>query len=58
MSIARISSPLGEITVFVVICCCCLPAQGKYGGGTGEPTDPYQIRDANHMQAIGADSND
>ena len=32
--------------------------QGKYGGGTGEPNDPYQIYDANHMQAIGADAND
>jgi hypothetical protein len=33
-------------------------AEGKYGGGSGTPEDPYQIRDANHMQAIGADSND
>ena len=31
---------------------------GKYGGGTGEPNAPYQIWDANHMQAIGADAND
>ncbi|MHC4112104.1 MAG: GLUG motif-containing protein [Planctomycetota bacterium] len=36
----------------------CSSALGKYGGGTGEPNDPYQIRDANHMQAIGADAND
>jgi len=36
----------------------CSPAQGKYGGGTGEPNDPYFIYDANQMQAIGADSND
>ncbi len=35
-----------------------LPAQAKYGGGTGEPNTPYLIADANHMQAIGADSND
>lgn len=33
-------------------------ALGKYGGGTGEPNDPYQIWDANDMQAIGADAND
>jgi hypothetical protein len=32
--------------------------QGKYGGGTGEPNDPYQIWDANQMNAIGADAND
>ncbi len=55
---ARNSNLLGKITVFFVICCCSLSAQGKYGGGTGEPNDQYQIRDANHMQAIGADAND
>ena len=32
--------------------------QRKYGGGTGTPEDPYQIWDANDMQAIGADAND
>ena len=58
MSETRNSSLLGKITVLVVICCCCLSVQAKYGGGTGEPNDPYQIRDANHMQAIGADAND
>ncbi|MHC4460526.1 MAG: GLUG motif-containing protein [Planctomycetota bacterium] len=30
----------------------------KYGGGTGEPNDPYLIFNANQMNAIGADSND
>jgi hypothetical protein len=35
-----------------------LPAQAKYGGGTGGPDDPYLIFDANHMNAIGADPND
>jgi hypothetical protein len=34
------------------------PAQAKYGGGTGEPNDPYLIFDANQMNEIGADSND
>jgi hypothetical protein len=33
-------------------------AQGEYGGGTGEPNDPYLIYDANQMNAIGADAND
>ena len=55
MSETRNSKLFGKITAFMVICCCCLPAQAKYGGGTGELNDPYQIRDANHMQAIGAD---
>jgi len=54
----RNSSLWGKITVLVVICCCVLPAQAKYGGGTGEPNDPYLIFDANQMNAIGADSND
>jgi hypothetical protein len=58
MGRAKISSLLGKIAVFVVICCCGMVAQGKYGGGSGEPNDPYLINDANHMQAIGADSND
>ena len=58
MNGTRISSLLGKITVIVVICCCSLPAQAKYGGGSGTPEDPYQIWDANHMQAIGADAND
>ncbi|GAI18171.1 unnamed protein product, partial [marine sediment metagenome] len=34
------------------------PAYAKYGGGTGEPNDPYLIFDANQMNAIGADSDD
>lgn len=42
----------------IVIVGCSLSAYGKYGGGSGTPEDPYQIRDANHMQAIGADAND
>lgn len=58
MSETRNSSLLGKITVLVFICYCSLSAQAKYGGGTGEPNDPYQIWDANHMQAIGGDSND
>jgi len=33
----------------------CSSTLAKYGGGSGEPNDPYQIRDANNMQAIGAD---
>ena len=33
-------------------------AGGTYGGGLGTPQDPYQIWDANHMQTIGAESND
>jgi len=35
-----------------------LSAQAKYGGGTGEPNDPYLIFDANHLNTMSADSND
>ncbi|UCF08881.1 MAG: hypothetical protein JSW28_04095, partial [Thermoplasmata archaeon] len=33
-------------------------ARAKYGGGTGEPDDPYLIYTAEQMNAIGADTND
>jgi hypothetical protein len=36
----------------------CSSALGKYGGGSGEPNNPYLIYDANQMNAIGADQND
>ena len=49
---------LWGITILLIVCCFGMVAQGKYGGGTGEPNDPYQIWDANQMQAIGADAND
>jgi len=32
-----------------------LPARAQYGGGTGEPNDPYLIYTAEHMNAIGAE---
>lgn len=46
------------IFVLLAISFSALPAQAKYGGGTGEPNDPYLIFDANQMNAIGADQND
>jgi hypothetical protein len=45
---------MGNIAVLLVICCCCLPAQAKYGGGSGEPNDPYLIYTAEQMNAIGS----
>jgi hypothetical protein len=44
---ARSSNLLGEITILIVICFFALSAHAKYGGGTGEPNDPYLIYDAN-----------
>jgi hypothetical protein len=54
----RKSNLLGKITVLFVICCFCLPVQAKYGGGKGEPNNPYLIYTAEQMNAIGADAND
>ncbi len=34
-----------------------LPAQAQYGGGTGEPNDPWLIYTPEQMNAIGADPN-
>jgi hypothetical protein len=58
MGKARRSNLWGGITIVLIACYLGAAAQGKYGGGTGTPEDPYQIWDANHMQAIGADAND
>ncbi len=57
MGRARIPSLWGWI-ILIVIVGCSMSAQGKYGGGSGTMEDPYQIWDANHMQAIGTDAND
>lgn len=35
-----------------------LPARAKYGGGTGEPNDPYLIYTAEQMNTIGANYHD
>ena len=40
------------------ICFFALPAQAKYGGGTGEPDNPYLIYTAEQMNASGADVSD
>jgi len=34
------------------------PAQGKYGGGTGDPNDPYLIYKADQMNEIGLNEDD
>jgi len=42
----------------VVVCAFGSGAFGQYGGGMGEPNNPYLIGDANQMNAIGANPND
>jgi hypothetical protein len=36
----------------------CVDSDSKYGGGTGEPNDPYLIYTAEQLNAIGAEPND
>jgi hypothetical protein len=44
--------------LLIGVCVFSIPTQAKYGGGTGEPNDPYQVYTAEQMNAIGADPND
>ena len=46
------------LLIFLAVCLFSLPAEAQYGGGTGEPNDPYQIWTAEQMNAIGAESSD
>jgi len=46
---ARLSFALMVLSLF------CIAARAKYGGGTGEPNDPYLIYTPAHLQAIGLD---
>ena len=53
--VSKLTIPL---LVLLAICFFALPAQAEYGGGTGEPNDPYLINTAEQMNAIGAEPND
>jgi len=46
------------ISLFLVLYFFVLTAQAQYGGGTGEPNDPYLIYTAEQMNAIGTEPND
>ncbi len=41
------------LLVLLAICFLALPAHAKYGGGTGEPNDPYLIYTAEQMNEVG-----
>ncbi|MHC4463473.1 MAG: GLUG motif-containing protein [Planctomycetota bacterium] len=56
MSGTRKSNLLVKITI-VLIVGGSLSAQAKYGGGTGEPNDPYLIYTAEQMNEIGLSAN-
>ncbi len=53
-----LSKTFGLFFVLLAIFLFCRPAEAQYGGGTGEPNDPYLIYTAEQMNTIGADAND
>ena len=58
MVAARRAQILWTIPVLMAVFLLSVPARAKYGGGTGEPNDPYLIATAEQMNAIGAEPND
>jgi len=50
---AKNSKMLRTIPLLITICLFIFPAQAKYGGGTGEPNDPYQIATAEDLMLLG-----
>jgi len=46
------------LTVCVALMALCGPAHAQYGGGTGDPNNPYLIHTAEQMNAIGANPDD
>ncbi|MFW9894143.1 MAG: fibronectin type III domain-containing protein, partial [Candidatus Thorarchaeota archaeon] len=46
------------ILLLSAVCFFSLTAEAKYGGGTGEPNEPYLIYDANQMNSIGGSYRD
>lgn len=56
--VARNSQILRTIALLIAVCLVRMPAQAQYAGGSGAADDPYQIRTAEQMNAIGANPND
>ena len=52
------SRALRVIPLLIAVCLVSFPAQAQYGGGSGEPNDPYLIYTAAQMNAIGANPED
>jgi len=46
------------VTICILLLALARLATAQYGGGAGEPNDPYQIYTPEQMNAIGADPND
>jgi hypothetical protein len=56
--IAQTSPPIDSADFFIFNMDATARSQRKYGGGNGEPNDPYLIYTAEQMNAIGAEPND
>jgi hypothetical protein len=55
---ARNSQIMRMVFFMIVFCVFSFPAEAKYGGGMGEPNDPYLIYTAEQMNEIGANHDD
>jgi hypothetical protein len=53
MATAKNTQIKRTIPLLVAICLLSFPAYAKYGGGTGEPNDPYQIATAEDLMLLG-----
>jgi hypothetical protein len=58
MATASNSRILRTISLLITILSLSISAQAQYGGGTGEPNDPYLIYTAEQMNEIGTNVND
>ncbi|RPJ37314.1 MAG: hypothetical protein EHM35_06645, partial [Planctomycetaceae bacterium] len=58
MAAKRGSCVLQSALVVIALSLPDLPAHAKYGGGAGEPNDPYLIYTAEQINAIGVEPND
>ncbi|MHC4354293.1 MAG: GLUG motif-containing protein, partial [Planctomycetota bacterium] len=58
MTTVRSSRILRIIPFLIAVCLAGSPARAQYGGGSGEPNDPYLIYTHEQMNSIGAEPND
>jgi len=58
MAATRDKQAFSTIALLIAICVLAFPVEAKYGGGTGEPNDPYLIYTPGQLNAVGASPND
>ena len=58
MTTSSRSRILLTIPLLIAFCLVSFPAQAQYGGGTGEPNDPYQIATAEDLMLLGESPED